>query len=379
MTKLYFQEPYAWNLYEAAVQDNIYSEPPVKSYLGHMRIEGLSNGIITRSNRLKALQMLVVAEQTLINIDIPPIGPLFEEKHVDWSQQIGSDRSLMLEPSADEIDSWGPFIRRSLENTDFHMTEPRFKSFVELYRQYMDWQDMIYGEEGQQEVLNQLSLRNPQGMEETLRVLDEVTSKRFALDPRGEDKWLKDAIIAVSKDCSEWKRIRYLATRGVPTFGKGPQLNPVSDALASETSESTETVLRVYFENAIKTPAPTTLTEALKLRENTSVQEWRAQVAAWSDLLSTGRITAKEVESEINDANRYLEGAIGAANLIPSWAVFITAPLSIVAKVVPELGPLGFVTITASLLKAYALIAGHAATKSGSTKYPWLMVSTNKN
>jgi hypothetical protein len=100
-----------------------------------------------------------------------------------------------------------------------------------------------------------------------------------------------------------------------------PAVNTGDDALA---------VLKIYFESAVYTPQVRTIADALNLRKNERIAKWRSVMREWTSRLSTGQITQLEIDEALREANSYLQGAKLMKDIVPTWSVFVTLPISVI-------------------------------------------------
>jgi hypothetical protein len=132
--------------------------------------------------------------------------------------------------------------------------------------------------------------------------------------------------------------------RGVPAVSNALRNWPTA---TQELSEDSQVVLNLYFDNAVYSPNPGTIDEALEMRNLPRVTKWRKTMREWADLLSRGELTSKEIVDAVNDANSYIEGAKFAKELLPWWSVMVTLPLGVVTALFPPA-----VVLTGPLLMA---------------------------
>jgi hypothetical protein len=125
-------------------------------------------------------------------------------------------------------------------------------------------------------------------------------------------------------------------------------------------------------------PSPTSFSEALKLRDNSRINEWRAKMRLWSEKLKSGAIDFAEIKQAIDDANGHIQGAQFPKRLLPAWTSVATYPFAIYHTFAGhnEIAHLfGIALLGYELFHLYGAGISAAVKSSDPLKYKWLLVS----
>ncbi|MCB0280753.1 MAG: hypothetical protein KDD94_14685, partial [Calditrichaeota bacterium] len=109
--------------------------------------------------------------------------------------------------------------------------------------------------------------------------------------------------IELPKDRFELKKLVLIQTiiqelRTTVTFAKENQipcfLNAFTDRKPQKISDHNDLfVIELYMKNAVYSPRPRNIKEALDLRENPRIVEWRTKINEWATQLSNGNLKKK--------------------------------------------------------------------------------------
>jgi hypothetical protein len=160
-----------------------------------------------------------------------------------------------------------------------------------------------------------------------------------------------------------------------------PAVSPVLDGWDGQTTlpdDDKLVVLKLYFDNAIYSPKPRSINEALDLRSHPRIQQWRSTMREWSTLLSKGSITEAKLVASVKEANGYIQGAKFLYDLVPAWSIYVTLPIGILKAIFG--GP---VVLTAGLLalsgvKCYGKLIWASVTDKNPLQNGWYLVSDSR-
>ena len=136
-------------------------------------------------------------------------------------------------------------------------------------------------------------------------------------------------------------------------------------------------VLRVYFQAAIHTPKLRSIQDALELRGNRRIEQWRSVMREWTLQLSKGEISQEKIGEAIRDANGYIEGAKFAKELVPAWTVFVTLPIGLIKLFYGVPALVTAVPLVISGIRAYGTLVWAAVSAKKPDKYGWYLLSEN--
>ena len=109
-----------------------------------------------------------------------------------------------------------------------------------------------------------------------------------------KEKELASRVVAVSVILQELRSIMLTAREnGIPAVTFALDQWPTSPP--STTAEDSMAVLRLYFESAVHTSKPRNIQEALELRQNRRIEQWRCVMREWTLQLSKGEITQERI------------------------------------------------------------------------------------
>ncbi len=167
--------------------------------------------------------------------------------------------------------------------------------------------------------------------------------------------------------------------QGIPYFGPVlPMPKLRSKTVSFQKGRDISSVVQFYFENTIYCPSPKSFEQALLLRQNKNIREWRKQLRSWSTRLIAQQTSPSEIKKEINEANDYIRGAEFPSRLIPKWSMLVTLPLSVISSVAPELHHLSWVALSLDLINLYGWAVEKAVKSSNREQYRWLLISNIK-
>jgi hypothetical protein len=130
------------------------------------------------------------------------------------------------------------------------------------------------------------------------------------------------------------KSVQTHAELGIPTLhyerGKADSAADLSPQMFSSLPQDVSSVIRLYFHN-VKAPHAETLRDALRLRDNPSIAEWRKQVFRWTQELEADRINLIEIKRQIEEANGYIEGATLLTKALSIFKPWMTVPAGVAA------------------------------------------------
>jgi hypothetical protein len=200
------------------------------------------------------------------------------------------------------------------------------------------------------------------------------------------DDWHGPRFQAVKKDIlSEVHSLdeaRQMSEQGVLTFTEIPSVRQLKMKKSpGEETDLTERIINLFFEHAsILCPSPRTLKDAIRMKENSAVAEWRRWVGAWNRQLKDLNVDNLEVKTksvikQIEEANKLVTGANFAKGRISKWVVLVAVALH-ASELAFGQWPLALPSLGIELFEV-AGWANEMVTRNVTRRirYPWLMIS----
>lgn len=141
-------------------------------------------------------------------------------------------------------------------------------------------------------------------------------------------------------------------------------LNPDADHLVA-----------LWFENAVASPDPRSIGDALDLRENPRIQRWRAMMRSWQSQLVKGQTTKEAIVEQIRDANSYVLGGKSLGRLLHGWSTAVLVPLNFIATVF-GVSWLSVGTLVIDGVVLYGKIVEAAVLSKEPLRYGWYLVDS---
>lgn len=189
-----------------------------------------------------------------------------------------------------------------------------------------------------------------------------------------KDKEVASRVVAVSVILQELRSVMLTAREnGIPAITFALDQWPTSPSTAAD--EDSLAVLRLYFQEAVHTPKLRNIQEALELRQNPRIEQWRSVMREWTLQLSKGEITQEKIGEAVREANGYIQGAKFAKELVPTWTVFVTLPIGLIKLFFGIPALVTAVPLVLSGLKAYGTLVWASVSGQDSTKYGWYLLS----
>lgn len=353
--QIYFHDKYAMNLAQNALDEGLARRNSIpktqKQSVERILLRGNRDGWIRSENQRLAREMFVFSDQVLL--------PGFAEFVVNGG--MGKDGHVAL--GHNMVDD---YILKFIDINSFSLSDDDTSIFQQLIK--ADLTSKGYFSEASR--IGQI-LRRWEYFQRDLSDED-VFYQRYHKVPKTLDREfniINDAHVS----CVDTIMMTGL---GFPVF---TEISMFSDMAIDEPKKNKiPNAVSVYFTESLLSPSPRTLRQAIKLRENKLINEWRQKIIGFSNDLATGKLTEVDLKREIKEANDYIKGADYASRLIPKWTVLLTLPAGIAAQFVPGLQGLGMIGIGVGVIQLHSWLAEKSVKSSGREKYRWLMVSNSK-
>ena len=332
-----FHTTEAWNLAEAMYADRRLNYKPY-GYVQRKFEEGYQNGWMRQQLRQSALEMFVLADRAYLppDLDIPTPS----QDHMTWHAAGVNDGLDFRSPNDPlEMVELADYIIPHLLSRK-HLTDPQ-----QFWTRVKRWQK-------------------------------QVATQGMYSEPKDEIER------AIDRERFMAHRTVQFAAHNIPTFShidiKGAPPKTTEADRVFEDSDAALRVIRIYFKDQIRVPAPDTFSQALDLRENARILEWRNKVRQWSNDLRESKVSEDRIKQEIDEANGYIEGADFATRLLPEMATTVALPLAAAYELF--LAPhawahaIGFGILSIEAAKGWSALAKRAVQSVDPLKYKWLLV-----
>jgi hypothetical protein len=174
------------------------------------------------------------------------------------------------------------------------------------------------------------------------------------------------------------------ATNDISTFShidiKAPPSGaPESNKLFHD-ADTELRIIRLYFKDQVRVPAPDTFSQALDLRQNARILQWRNQIQQWSKDLRGGNISENYIKEQIDEANGYIEGTNFGTRLLPELATTVVLPVAAAYELF--LGQhkfahiIGIGILGVEIVRAWSELAKRAVQLPDALQYKWLLIKS---
>lgn len=342
---IFFDHNSTWNLVDEAIEEGLTKTPSADSAAQRKIEQGRKAGWIDQPTKERVREMVVYSDKVLVTnppIDLLRAGILGQEGHVDWP--------------------WGG----NLASVKFAQA---------IYS--IAYENPMYINKERGSIIRNLNSRGYNITDQDLDGVLRMWEKRG-----GQLDWLNSDLANLIAD--EYKTIVepiYLAASGVPTYGNlsmfvDERLSRVAD-YKKQVNKALENVVAIYFNNAITTPSPKSLREAIDMRHSSNIIEWRKKIFSLSRSLAKGEISERAIKEEIEEANEYIRAAGITSYTAVRWALLVAGGASLaISQFVPELQSLGnWIGATVFTTEVWGSLVEMAVKHSNNEKSGWLLVS----
>lgn len=401
MEALHLHPMYAWNLAQDFLYSGLIKESHLQSDAKRRIGEGMAAGWINEERRREVRQMLVYSDQIILppEVDATAFSTALGDAQLEAKRALAPNQSSIWEPSRE------PHIYReniSALETVMHHPEVGKKEILAT----LDWWERKNDFEHKHGLDRNISDQSPgavsallfqllresliSGQHQTSDLwtkLDSEAQLRFIelskQDPTRESVRFADLSRIVRDAASFSVLAERLARHGYPTFAEAAEVLPSG---SQEQLVADYAIVRMYFEN-VRMAIPESAADAMNLRKNERVMQWRKKIRAWEASLTSGDIDKKCIVDEIDDASGYIEGARGLKSglaKVPFWFTFSAGALAKFAPALVASTVTGAAIVSGTLLSFGALKLAAAAIEYSVTgkqplKHDWLMIGPPKN
>ncbi len=345
-----FDEKYSWNFALNAVSEGIVKKPEANYVFEEIVESGKKARWITPYYQRAAREMFVFSEAIFfpVNRNIPGTDPLYDNGYIKWPEPLHALAEeemiyALIDPGVSK--NLKPFILKSLNSRGHSLDARQFDEIIDLWDR-----ERI----------------NPSAEKLKHEIMSEAHSLLTSL-------FLSEHSIPTYSDIPSFTNQRYSDVIFSLPAQHQNQLKP--NTLRNEVE-----MVAFYFDKAnIYCPSPSTMREALKIRELENIDKWRVKMCEWITKLSTQEIDSKKIENDIKEANEYIQGAEITKKVIDRFSLVIGIGATVGSVIAPQFSPLGTaITLGIGAIQLYgeAIVAG--VRDPATSKYPWFMISTSK-
>jgi hypothetical protein len=375
-TQIIFNPKYAWNLVEGAVQDGVIPAYEKGSSVEGKVLFGKKSGWINQSNIIKSYQMFVFAGEVFFP------DPVFDANPKPLVSLKEAESDPKFKEFCDTLPNWGKLdftISQKLisYNTHINLHKPR---------------GLLLGSLKDQGLIK-CSNDIPEGRVASLHRDTIISFKPYILKSlhsrgskisnadfnRAMEEWYdhdyNETKSAIFLECGYLVESLLLSQYGFSNYSDVPTTKPDDVSPEDvEISKATKEVISIYFNNSLVCPSPRSLRDAIQLKENKLIGEWRQKVLAWTEDLSNGKLDAKEIKKEIEESNLFFKRVEFFTEQIPRLSLLLVAPIGIASFFYPILHELS-VILEASAGAAHigGFIADKILLSSDRKNYRWMI------
>ena len=335
--------------------------------------DGEKSGWINIESRRKTLEMFVFCDRALLTNEAFDLFShkknLFENEHVIFPlRSRPSSATLASWYLGETAKTWKPLILQGLLSQGKFVKESDFDKAIEEHEEKVRLAgNSRFGFQPPNDPTKQLFQFIDSYAPESGSLLEAIGLEAARLDEENHAYRLNKTPIFGDIPVTNLPRIKWVSY---------PEDRDVETTKAKDASE----VVGYYFKFTCQllSPSPSDLRQAIEIKENKLINEWRLKMRSWIDQMATGKLTEADIKREIKEANDYINGAGYAKKVIPNWTLLLTLPAGIAAQFVPGLQPLGLIGIGVGVVQLHSWLAETAVKSSDREKYRWLMISNTK-
>lgn len=348
MQYLHLSPSYSWNMIADFARERSLPETLFAGYVGENLHKGRGEGWINEDRQRTARQIFVLAERIILpgEVDIPrQIAPeLFEANYLTWGQellpsaeQILFTNQLRASASTKAIETLAGMIERPgvgagevAAVVDWWSRLHSFEDKTRLKLGSKNWEfyDRFRAALIKRDITSEpfLATLKDNTLDALFHIADGDPNRERSNYAKFENEVEKALVFA--------RRAEQFGQLGYPTLTRTRRTGitkPIPSDIANNVA-----LVRLYFET-IRLPVPSSIGDAIKLRNSDRIAMWREKIALWESSLCSDTLDIDRIRQELEDANAYLEGSKGISTMTSSISPWLTFGLGALLALFPDI------------------------------------------